>query len=487
MADEKKRGYALIETVKTVLLAMLVVSLLALIVVYIGGTHIYQSMTDSEEKKVFDKLWSVQSGQRTEGLKEERLLPELIAYKLAGSEPMCSIADRGSTSELYRLITPCVAELFGSGSYCEELDPEEGKRLYAEAGLGAEFIYLRFHEPVLYQLIYAYASGKVTLSENDAAVFSSGLGDASGAYVSEMIIIPESGVAAHRFIAYALDGDGRCFRFRRDESAVASEFYISKLNDIAPRINTLPCGFSDDLRLDPMQLMVSGEIESDSIMSKAFKTTEFGAKDAVAAGILRLFGYNPDKLKGYDDDGAGVYYDSHSRIRLEEGRLNYQAVDPASGIELSGLLGYSADDGFSLFDKLAAADYLLTELSDISSALVGAEAYLCLGEVYTENGMLVIEYFYTYNNVRIIDEPAVRAVFGQETLCGFELLARSFEADGLTELSPPQSYVLKKLYETGLVHEGTTGATMRYVYQDGGAKWQLLLPGETNVSQRSAR
>ena len=115
MSMEKNRRNQAFETAKTVVLAMLVASLAILLVIYIGGTHIYQSMTRTDEKKVFDKLWSVQSGQRSEGLDRERLLPELIGYKFSGSGPMCSIADRESASELYELISPCLSELFGSG------------------------------------------------------------------------------------------------------------------------------------------------------------------------------------------------------------------------------------------------------------------------------------------------------------------------------------------------------------------------------------
>lgn len=75
MKTTDKKSSAMAETVKTLLLVLLTLSMLALIVVYIGGTHIYQSMTDTGEKRVFDKLWSVQGGQRSEGLDQSRLLP----------------------------------------------------------------------------------------------------------------------------------------------------------------------------------------------------------------------------------------------------------------------------------------------------------------------------------------------------------------------------------------------------------------------------
>ena len=51
MSMEKNRRNQAFETAKTVVLAMLVASLAILLVIYIGGTHIYQSMTRTDEKR----------------------------------------------------------------------------------------------------------------------------------------------------------------------------------------------------------------------------------------------------------------------------------------------------------------------------------------------------------------------------------------------------------------------------------------------------
>lgn len=74
-----------------------------LVIVYIGGTHIYQNMTaGNREKNInIEKLWSVRSDIGADGLDSGRLLPETIGYRLAGADPVGCIADRESIEELY--------------------------------------------------------------------------------------------------------------------------------------------------------------------------------------------------------------------------------------------------------------------------------------------------------------------------------------------------------------------------------------------------
>lgn len=458
----------MIETLKTILLTMLTVSMLVLIVVYIGGTHIYQSMTESGESQVFDKLWSVQSGQRSEGLVGERLLPETIVYKRGGE--VLGTVDRSSTKTIYELISPCVLELFGSSSECEELDSEVGETLYSDAMSSGEYIYIRYHEPVLYQLIYAYAAEKLTVTEGDIASFTPLFAQTeSGAYIDELVIIPESDVAAHRFIAYARDGEGRYYSFKRDKDALASEFHITKLIEAASTVNTVSMTFLGE-PFDRFAPVPVGELECESISTEKYSFTDETVSDAV----LRLFGFNPDKISSYFEKDAGIYYDSHSRIRLATGRLGYKAVDETSGIELSKLLGYSADDGFGLFDKLAAVDYLITELGGISKSMIGSEAKLCLGNVYTSGALLVFEYFYTYDGIRISDRADLCAAFSQDTLYYFELYTEAFKTLEDASLCPSAEYISRKLSELGKLPDEKSGATMRRVYENGRVVWKAF-------------
>jgi hypothetical protein len=471
-SEKHRRLEDAIEKVKTVLLALLVVSLIMLVVIYISGTQIYQSMTRGEEKKTFDKLWSVQRTVNTEGLDSGRLLPEFIGYKLTGSEPTGSIADRDAVSLLYRLISPCLIELFGRGSFCEPLGIN-GDKLFKEAAGSNEYIYIRYHEPVLYQMIFAYASEKLTIAESDVAVMKN---YDNGVYVSEIIIIPDKNTAAHRFIAYVCDGEGNYYEFKQGENVIASVFYFSKLADSASSIDSLKFYLSKDgeseifSNLKSVQPIIDAELETEDIYAEPVQMIN----SKITHPLMRLFGYNPDKLNGMiDENGVGIYIDSHSRIRLETGGFTYRAFDTTMGIKLESLLGYSVDDKLNLFDKLTAVDNLINSLADISPSLVGGEAALCLGDVYYEDGLLVFEYFNTFRNIRISGNPAVRAVLSQETLYSFELSAQSYKGTDSFSYSLSQSYVLRKLRETGKLTDEITKLDIRFTYHGNKAGWSV--------------
>ncbi len=475
--NNRKKYIHASELVRSIILALLVVSLILLVVVYIGGTHIYQSMTTDEGERPFDKLWSVQSDVNTEGLDATRMIPEFIGYKLASSEPVGCIADRESALELYKLVTPCLNELFGSSGICVGLDKEEGQRLFSEAASGSEYIYIRYHVPVMYQLIFAYASEKLVISDSDVARLGS---DLASAYISEIIIIPDNNVAAHRFVAYAFDGSDRYFMFRLEESVLSSSFYMSRLSDEQLAIKTYPFDFADIPALSISQPMLDAELEAEVIASNESGFDSIDTRNS----LLRLFDFNPDKLSSYIDDDTEVFVRSTSRLRLGGGRISYQASDIGSGVTLRNLLGYSVNDGLSLYDQLTAADNLIRRIGKISSELIGGEAALCLGDVYTENGLLYVEFFYTYANIRISDEPAAVIAMSQESLYSFTLETRAYTGTDEYTYSPPQQYIIEKLLASGSLGTGHD-AQMVFAYRDGKAIWSARYDALTPVLANS--
>lgn len=473
-----KKLTSLLESGKTVLLVALVVCLVAQIVVYIRGTYIYRSVTSSGSLNSFDKLWNVQSGASSEGLDGDRLLPEFIGYKLPSSQPMCSVADRESTTELYELVKSCILELFGSESICRRLPDSEGARIFDEAVNSEEYIYIRYHEPVLYQLIYAYAADRLTISESDVAVHSSMSADTefSGAYVSELIIVPDKKFAYHRSIAYATDGQGNYYEFSQNDSVMASDFFISKLDVSAQAITIYP--FTFDATFASTQYMLDEELETEDISVEPVTVN-----GELSTPLLKLLGYNPDKISSYEDDGLTVYVDAYSRLKLSESHLLYQASDESHGVKLNSLLDYTNSDSLNLFDKLTAVDNLIRRLGVISSDLVGREASLCLGEIYNEDGLLVIEYFLTYQNIRIDGDVCLRAKLSQDRLCELEFTPRSVTGSGETSLSPQQSYILRKLSDTGQIPADSELSAMRMRYRDGTAAWTVSLSRTVALSR----
>lgn len=478
--DRKKVGSAA-ETIRTVTLGLLVVTLVALVIVYIGGTHIYQNMTSDAGKRPFniEKLWSVRSDAGTDGLDKAHLLPEFIGYRIAGGSPVGSLADRESAEELYSLVGSCLSELFGSGSRCAGIDPDEGERLMNEALSGSEYIFIRYHEPVLARMIYAYAAGKLVISDSDVAYVEDGVG---AVYISELVIKPDEDVAAHRFVAYASDGDGGYFRFSQDKSVVASDFYISKLADSGLKISLDGFSFSDSAYLRPRQPILDADLISENIASEPADVSDSKKID----GLLRVFGYNPDKASSYPDEYAMNYVDSGSRLRLGTGTIWYQANDAASGLRLDTLLGYMAGDYLSVYDKLTAVDNLIKRIGGLSDEFVGGEAVLCLGDVYMNEGRLVFEFFYTYDNIRIGGAPSLRAEIEQDRLYSFSLTAESYSGTDEESFNPPQPFILRKLESSGKL-DGITDGEMRYVYRDKIAEWGVATRSHAAEARLFAR
>ncbi len=478
MTEEKvKRFNSYLEILKSCLLGMLVISMIALVVVYIRGSHVYESISlkNKGELKSFDKLWSIEGGAAAESLDGSRLLPEFIGYRQAGAEMACAAASIDAVSDLYELIKPCILELFGSDSSCRELSALEGEQRFERAIGSDEFIFLRYHVPVLYQLAFAYASDKLTIAETDIAVGANG---SVSAYISELIILPdmEYAAAAHRYIAYAHDGEGRYFEFRPNDYIVTSSFYTSKLAESGAGIGTHPFSFAEDERLPSTQPIIDAELEYTVIAQTEPNTTD----EAVLIPLLRLFGYNPDKLNSYvDDTGANVYVDSGSRLRVASDTISFATNDAVSGgdrgISIDSMLGYSSDDTFNLFDQLTAADNFIRSLGAISLDLIGGEASLCLGSVYSSNTQLVIEYFMTYNNIRISSAPALRIVLTQETISRVELSPISIVGTNEISHSLQPSFTLRKLIDLGMLPEEGSLGGLRMMYSGSDAAWSVIL------------
>lgn len=478
--EKNRRLFRRTELAKSVLLGLLIVSLIVLVAVYISGSKVYEAATAGDGiGESFDKLWSALGGVEPKGLDSGRLFPEFIGYKQSvNREPLGCVADSQAGAELYGIIKPCLIELFGSSSVCRALTPSAGERQFEQAAKGEEFVYLRYHEPVLYQMVYAYAAEKLTVSQSDVAAGADGN---VGAYIRELIIVPDKDFAAHRFVAYAHDGEGGYYEFRPGDHVVSSEFYISKLADRGVAA-VKGFRFSTDHGFERAVPLVDCELETDIILCESVNAEDESVRDA----LLRLFRYNPDKLDGFADEaeGAYVYIDSHSRLKLGDGVISFLTSDSydtgrdgVRGIRVDTLLGYSIDGTPTLFDKLTAADNLIARLGDISQELTGGEAQLCLGDVYSDGAFLVIEYILTYDNIRIGETPYIRAVLTEDAVSQLEMYPVSVKVTEGTSLVPPPDYVYGKLLLVSgeLAAEGMGDAYLRYA--DGKALWAARLAG----------
>lgn len=463
------------EIIKSIILACLLVSLILLVGVYISGMQVYEKALAQRSGESFERLWSVQSEAAPEGLESVRLMPEFIGYKQASMpSPRAALAHRGAISELYKITKSCLSELFGKQSVCRELTAENGRLLFETACGENEFVYLRYYTPVLYQLIYAYAADDLTVSENDVAMGQNGI---VSAYISDIIIIPDKDFAAHRFVAYATDRNGHFFEFRPSDHIVSSSFYISALAEMGTSVTSYDFTFASHERLSLPEPIVNAGVEYGCI---ELSSVPVNGED-VQNGLLSLFGYNLSKLDSYTDENGYVFVDTHSQLRLEEGLVHFLADDAEGdtsslrGISIDTLLGYSRSDTSGLFDKLTAVDNLIKKISRISPILTGDEALLCLGDVYTDDGLLVIEYIPTYDGVRIGSEPYLRAVLTEQTVCEVTLHPVAASSGAEAGLALPPTFVLEGLDGVGTLPSDKAISTVRLRYTGADAEWLVNL------------
>lgn len=461
------------ETVKTSLIAVLVLSLLSLVVVYISGTDIYRSMTDVDVGKKFNRLWNAQSSYSNDGLDPDRLLPEMIGYAIQGSSPRASIADAESAEVLYSALKPCLDELFGKNSACRRLDAEEGKAKFSAGLASGEFVYVRYHKPVLYQLIFAYMSEKAAVSADETAICSNDY----GAYVSELVIIPDDHYAAHRFVAYAHDGEGGYYEFKPGDDLISSAFFITEFDAFANELPTYKLSFSDGSMIPEGHPIIDGELKAVEIIEQPV-----GFFQETLKKILEIFEYNPEKLTGYEDESGWIFVYANSRIKIDSGNISYRSNSLDNGLPISGILGYSLGESATVLDMTAAVDRLISDFGEISQKLIGGNAMLCLGDVYVDNSMIVVEYYHTYNNIRISGDPAVRAVFAGDRLYGFEMSIADFDDGEDICLSLRQDYVLKHLYP----ESSDRPEEMRFIYKNGKADWYVVYEGNGSSAVRAA-
>jgi len=477
--EVKKRPNKVVETVKTFLLALLVITLVLLVALYISGIRGFEKRAAEGADEGFNKLWSAQGGVEPYGLESSHLIPEFVGYKQASfDKPRGCVGNTGDTSALYDLVKPCILELFGSNSVCSALDHTAGKELFRTAQLGDEFIYIRYHVPVMYQMIYAYSAGKLTVAEDEVAVGASG---PVGAYVSELIIVSDKSLGAKLTVAYAHDADGNYYEFRPKEYTAESSFYISKLANNDDGITTCDFSFLHSDTFDGAEPMIDAELLCGDIVPSVVSLNDEMLRDA----LLRLLGYNPNKLDAYDDKGADVYIDSHSQLRLGGGSVSFVTADATMGeyeelrgIAVDTLLGYTLDSAPTLFDKLTAADNLIRRLGEISPSLIGGEASLCLGDVYRDGELLVVEYFPTYNNIRIGTNVQLRVVFAKNTVCEFELFPVTVDIGETETLVPRPYFIADQMVGVGLIAEDAPADSLRLCYTGGSAEWSAVMKND---------
>jgi hypothetical protein len=128
--------------------------------------------------------------------------------------------------------------------------------------------------------------------------------------------------------------------------------------------------------------------------------------------LLRLFGFNPDKLLNVHEeaDGSSSYYDTEGILYLRRSSFEYRRSSGDTGLDINDILGGSSAGNGSTAEILKsyvqAAVLLYENLAKINRNYTGGDADLLLRSMTSAAGEVTLEFQYVIDNIPIADDRA---------------------------------------------------------------------------------
>lgn len=402
-------------TLLTVLIILLTVSMLTLTVLYAAN-----NVETSKSTESFDKLWIVQDYEETAFSVFDSSLctPELIAYKQEGAGAGAIVSDEEFSSTIYSILSDVILDVFGSESICvsRDVDPEITASELASA---SSYIYFEYGADIPYPCIYALSSNENTVEMSMCAT-----GDV--AYISKLgLILRNDADGNTNYSCVAFDSQKNAYRFKHadDSPYILESSDLIHLDAYSHEFEpaTLILSEADAGSLE----LVFGEISYLPIRA-SIGTDFLGLEDSkTSASFLELFEINPEKMNSYTErDGTAVFIGTDERLTVSSDNMVRFTCSEGS-LPLKRILGYtpSGKSAFSLFDMLKAADIMIERFRLAYPEYIGKSAQIKLTGVYKDtelDGAPVLEFSYFYNGMLIDTPTAFRFVF---------------DSDGITEMS----------------------------------------------------
>nr|MBQ4319428.1 hypothetical protein [Clostridia bacterium] len=386
------------ETIKTVAVILLFCCMVTLAAFYIVNT---QRLTMTGDSAVdIDRLLIIRSGggELTE-YDRSLVMPEVICFAEDGLMYGC-LSDSDTLGDIYSVIAEPLMKLLGPDSSASPCTKEDGDILWNAYAAAEDLIYVRYHTPLPSPIIYAGLKGGAVSTPPEYA---------SGDPVSirELIItLEDNGGGAYEYSAAARDRSGSVTRYDL-KTKRGTSFDLSELSGFKTSRMLVNCTFyasSPDtdygLELSPTALITEAKLTSQLITSSDAMTG--GVSDLV----LRLFGFNPDRLNTYtESSGVKVYVEPGATLRHSFGSLHYDVTDPtASGIDVTGLLGYENYSGdYNVYELLCASGELIRRFKMISPMLCGGNASMLLTDIEydDDDGSITIGFGLTFGGIML--------------------------------------------------------------------------------------
>ncbi len=322
------------------------------------------------------------------------LLPEFIGLTVSGKQLGVS-ASYYLISELYELLTPTVGQaLTAAVPLAQELDDETWNNCTA----AETSVYIRYHSEFPDGVVALFAGRMQNLrfrddireifilpSKDETVVV---IRSTAGEVIQYDLPVYMTSVSANEISRFVRSYGSGMTPFVFNEGSYPALAWTEPIYTEA--IQTRNLIMTDD---------TAGLIQNSSVEREA---------------LLRLFGFNPDKLLNVHEeaDGSSSYYDTEGILYLRRSSVEYLRSSEDTGLEVNDILGGSSagtgngSTAETLKNYVQAAVLLYENMEKINRNYTGGDADILLRSMTSADGEVTLEFQYVFDNVPIADERA---------------------------------------------------------------------------------
>ncbi|MDD4774646.1 MAG: hypothetical protein PHZ09_13760, partial [Eubacteriales bacterium] len=301
------------------------------------------------------------------------------------------------TKDAYLAASEYIKYVLGEDYICNRKDLLEGEAIWKSCIAGNNYIYIKYAA-----LLPSVVIGSFLDIEQNTPV-----SDDSVVFIREMFIMFNYyGDESYSIHAVTRDDNSNVAVF--DYDYISSEprkyFTIKSMlpyygNSFFARYSFAAANQSVlayKLPLTDTALIYSKDISTHDITVTNINDVKFSGESADR--ILKLFGFNPDKLNSFiNTDGTLVYIETHGELEVLSDKIIYNTNKNNGGINISDVLSYGFYDGnYDISEKIKATGIIIDTIRETDSGFMGGDAGLKLSSLAYDNktNNLIIKYSY---------------------------------------------------------------------------------------------
>lgn len=370
--------------------------------------------------------------------------------------------------DVYLTTSEYVKYVLGDNYVCTKKDTLGGEAIWKSCLADNNYIYIKYAMSLPSVVIGSFLNMDINTSEPDESIVM----------IREMFLMFNYyGSDRYSIHAVTRDDNGNVAVFDYDYSNSEPREYFTVKSILPYYGNNLFARYSFSaenqsvteykLPLKDTTLIYSRDILTHDITIANVNDSRFSGESADR--ILKLFGYNPDKLNSFiNTDGTLVYIETHGELEIHSDKMIYNANKNNGGINISDYLSYGLYNGnYDISEKIKATSIIIDTIRKTDSGFIGGDAGIKLyGLVYNnKTNNLIIKYSYYYDNIIINTEEssfdACSFILNENKIISVYINSIRVKGSPDKRMNYPQLWMLDKI---GSSIESVTAGGMQLIY-----------------------